>query len=92
MRYIHQTILCRRFLKLIIFFFFLRTSDCKIFNTFHNISGGFVPKDPPDGTIYKPDKFRTTTAQMPVHSTIHHNEPIVRHPAMGSGELLIINY
>ncbi|XP_025200317.1 uncharacterized protein LOC112598156 isoform X2 [Melanaphis sacchari] len=42
--------------------------------------GGFIPKDSPNGAIYKPDKYRKTTEQ----PTIHHDEHVIEHQPIGS--------
>lgn len=51
------------------------------------LSGGFVPKDPPEGTLYVPDKYRTTTERVSVQTTVHFDEPVVGHQPPGSGNL-----
>lgn len=57
------------------------------FMIFFSYSGGFVPKDPPDGTLYVPDKYRTTTERVSVQTTVHFDELVVGHQPPGSGNL-----
>lgn len=49
-----------------------------------------MPKDPSDGALYVPDKFRTTTEHIPLlvqSTTVHYDNPVVGHRPMGSGIL-----